>query len=345
MGVFYAVHKSLHTLPDLHTLHNTPHILILPRTSPLIQLMSKRFNLPYTTQDLFPKVPSTPGSLHTRAESISGSFISNGSDSSRDTFNVNTSSSLQTLKKLFKRLFKPNTLDFETAVWEVFHLIINPKKMYRSQYYYKQQSTVNNHHYARDDPSFLILLTLFLSISAVAWGIAYSPKVVDIFKLILYMVVIDFYGTGILIASLLWALTNRLFNGSFSRYNVSYIEWAFCFDIHCNSFLIIWCMLYLVQFILLPLITIKDSFLSLLLGNTLYFGSIGYYFVITFYGFNSLPFLNTVTTNKTKLAENPGSLLQLIVIAGILPVLAFAWLLTLCFRFNVAYTMINTYFN
>lgn len=312
--------------------------------------MSNRFNLPYTTQDLFPLVLASPGTLRTRPGSVSGrSNTSNNSFNFEPSPNQSTST-IKVLKKMFKRLFKPNTLDFETAMWEIFHLIINPKKMFRSQYYYKQYQTNGKNNYARDDPSFLILLTIFLCISAIAWGLAYSPRILDILKLIIYMVFIDFYLTGITISTVSWLVTNKLFNDSWglsstNKYNINYIEWGFCFDIHCNSFLIIWCLLYVVQFILLPLLTIKNSFISLFLGNTLYFISLGYYFVITFYGFSSLPFVNTQPINTKNLSENPAKLLQLIIVAGILPSLAVAWILSLCFQFNVAATMIDTYFN
>lgn len=334
--------------------------------------MSKRANLPYTTQDLFPQIAATPNTPRfpsgpnpsiTHGSITGASFISTASSAyttrSLRSQSSRFSSKFQNIKKMARRLFKPTTLDFETAIWEIFHLIINPKKMYRSHYYYKQQTSNNGKSsYTRDDPLFLILLTVFLLISAVAWGLAYSPRVWDILKLIVYMVFIDFYLTGIVIATVSWFVTNKLFNntygnlGGMNKYNLNYIEWGFCFDIHCNSFLVIWCLLYLVQFLLLPLIRIRRSFLSILLGNSLYFGSIGYYFVITFYGFNSLPFIssNVRTTSAaggmfSNTNNNPARLLQLIVIAGILPVLALGWIISLIFRFNVADAMVDTYFN
>ncbi|EGW32642.1 uncharacterized protein SPAPADRAFT_61702 [Spathaspora passalidarum NRRL Y-27907] len=332
--------------------------------------MSKRVNLPYTTQDLFPQSVATPSTSRFGfggggGSTTAGSIVSGTGTSSIFTPRMNytptlgisshtsgLSSHFKNIKVMTKRLFKPATLDFETAIWEIFHLIINPRKMYRSHYFYKQQQG-NKSSYTRDDPSFLILLTGFLSISAVAWGLAYSPSVVDIFKLIVYMVFIDFYLTGIIIATVTWVVTNRLFNtGSLgmSQYNVNYIEWGFCFDIHCNSFLIIWCLLYVVQFILLPIIRIKQSIIALILGNSLYFGSIGYYFIVTFYGFNSLPFISNLSMTKNSVAglgvtSSPAKLLQLIVIAGILPLLAIGWLITIVFRFNVADIMVDTYFN
>lgn len=309
--------------------------------------MSKRTYLPYTVQDLLPQAGSV------RNGSITGSMVS----ASSLTFTPATSNSGNGLTRklgrywtMARRLFKPRTLDFETAMWEIAYLILNPKKLY-SLHYYKQQQTANGRlSYARDDPLFLILLTSFLVVSAVAWGLTYSPSFVDILGLIVYMVVVDFYLTGAIVATTSWFVTNKLFNDSFvlgrdfGHYDVNYIEWGFCFDIHCNSFLVVWVLLYVVQYIILPLLRIKHSIFSVLLGNTLYFGTVGYYFVLTFYGYSSLPFINA---NRVDLRTgyNPAKVLQMIVLGGILPVLAIGWLLSVIFGFNVAETMVDIYFN
>lgn len=320
--------------------------------------MSKRANLPYTYQDLFPQAAASPQNFRTPGSIVSGaSFtetVRNGSIAFTPARNSAASENkLANWKKMFRRLFKPKTLDFETAIWEIFHLIINPKKMYRSNYTYKQQNN-GKASYTRDDPSFLILLTAFLSVSAIAWGLTYSPNVWDIIKLVFNMVVFDFYVLGIVIATVSWVISNKLFNPQFglltafsasSHYSVNYIDWGFCFDVHCNSFLIIWCLLYMLQFFLLPILTIKRSFISLFLGNTLYFGAIGYYFVVTFYGFNSLPIVGSSYYNRPNSSSNPAKILQITILAGVLPLLALLWLLSLVFRFNVAYTMVDNYFN
>ncbi|QWU86732.1 hypothetical protein CA3LBN_000950 [Candidozyma haemuli] len=248
--------------------------------------MSKRVNLPYAYQDLFPQAANSPRDFRTPGSISAASFAESSSRNTASAFAPARTHDRQGLlgnwKRLLKRLFKPKTLDFETATWEVFHLIVNPRKMYRSNYTYKQQNSRRS-SYARDDPSFLILLTALLSFSAIAWGLAYSPHFWDIVKLIINMVCVDFYVTGFFIATLSWLLTNKLANSSFSiphafsaasRYNVNYIDWTFCFDVHCNSFLMIWCLLYMLQFFLLPLINSKKSFVSLLLGNSLYFGAV-----------------------------------------------------------------------
>lgn len=302
--------------------------------------MSKRINLPYTTQDLFPQVGSTSPHRSSIVSNNSSTFL----DIRTDPTIVDK---LKNMKRMFRRIFKPTTLDFETAIWEIFNLIINPKKMYKTHYYYKQQSTGGKSSYTRDDPSFLILLTGFLLVSAIAWGLAYSPRFWDIIKLILYMVVIDFYLTGCVIATISWFVTNRIFNNGImgSKYSLNYIEWGFCFDIHCNSFLVIWGLLYILQFLLLPILRIKNSFIAMFLGNSLYFGSVGYYFIITLYGFNSLPFITNTGINNLNNSDNPARYLQLLIVAGILPLLALGWIIALAFRFNVAASMVETYFN
>lgn len=255
-------------------------------------------------------------------------------------------------RRMARRLLKPRTLDLETAVWEIFHLIVNPKKMYRTNYTYKQQNN-GSASYTRDDPSFLILLSILLTISAVAWGVAYSPHISEIVQLVFGMVVFDFYIVGVCFATVLWVIANLLFNPQFSltsaflalaRYNINYIDWGFCFDVHCNAFLIVWCLLYLLQFILLPLIT-HNLILLCLLGNSLYFGAISRYFVITFYGFNSLPIMNSTHNRGGSAISAPGKTLQMVILAFVLPTLAVLWVLSIVFRFNVASHMINSYFD
>lgn len=191
---------------------------------------------------------------------------------------------------VIRRLFRPPTLDFETAIWEIFYLIVSPTKVYKSLYYHKQTKNT----WARDDPSFVILLSSFITVSALAWGLAYASGILGILRLMLYMVLVDFLATGVIIATIGWFLANKFLKqskrGIMSIGGEGELEWAYCFDIHCNSFLIIWLCLYVIQFVLLPVLT-KSNWMSLFLGNTLYLFAICYYFVISFYGYNTMPFL------------------------------------------------------
>ena len=55
-------------------------------------------------------------------------------------------------------------------------------------------------------------------------------------------------------------------------------------QVSIRAFLPIWVFLYIVQFLLMPLIA-RDYWVSNLFGNTMYLLALNYYFVITFYGY------------------------------------------------------------
>lgn len=236
------------------------------------------------------------------------------------------------LPRYFKRLFRVKSLDFESTLWDMLSLLLHPKMAYKSLYY--QKETKNK--WARDDPSFVIVLSLLLTISAIAWGITYSNGILGVLKLIVYMVFIDFLLVGVIIATVSWFIASKFFvttNGTAypttslkNLWASSPLEWAYCFDVHCNSYLIIWVGLYLIQFVLLPLLRL-DNFLSTLIGNTLYLVSLTYYTIVTFYGYNTLPFLH-----KTEYLLTP------------IPVLALLWLFFTLSGFNMARFMSKSYF-
>ncbi|KAK9366825.1 UNC-50 [Lipomyces kononenkoae] len=237
------------------------------------------------------------------------------------------------LPLVLRRLFKPPTLDFETAIWEICYLFIAPKKVYRQIYYHQvlKNRPETKNTWARDDPSFALLLSGFLMLSAVAWGIAYSPGFFPIIRLMFNIVLVDFLLVGSIIATAGWFLAGRFLRQRTSRGVMSMsqqdskLEWAYCFDVHCNSFLMIWFCLYVLQFVMLPLI-IRDNWFSLLLGNSLYLGAFSYYVVISYLGYSALPFL-----------EHTEMIL--------LPILAFVLLfLASLFGFNISRHAVKFYF-
>lgn len=272
---------------------------------------------------------------------------------------------------VIRRVFRPPTLDFETAIWEIIYLVISPTKVYKSLYYHKQ----TKNKWARDDPSFMILLSAFLIISALGWGLAYSPGFVSILKLMVYMVLVDFFATGVVVATIFWIIANRFLRkdqqgavrfgartmssrarswltgnkdnsdtisvssrssqisagggvrrgGPMIGGDSGDLEWAYCFDVHCNSFLIIWLCLYVIQFVLLPVLT-RNNWVCMFLGNSLYLFALCYYCVITFYGYNALPFLQ-----HTEFMLAP------------IPIFVVLYVFSL-FGFNIAKTMGSIYF-
>lgn len=179
------------------------------------------------------------------------------------------------LPRYLRLLLSPPTLDFQTAIWEMVWLVWSPRKVYRSIYYRQQ----NRSHWARDDPSFVVLMALLVVASALAWGLAYAHGVFGILKLILYMVVVDFMAMAMVLSSAEWAAAQYL--------SKQPVEWAYSFDVHCNAFLVIYLYLYVLQFVLLPVLQ-RKNWISMFLGNTLYFAAFVHYFVIVFMGYSIL---------------------------------------------------------
>ncbi|CAB4428717.1 unnamed protein product [Rhizophagus irregularis] len=162
-----------------------------------------------------------------------------------------------------RRLFRFPQMDFEFALWQMLYLCIAPRRVYRNIYYHKQ----TKNQWARDDPAFVVILSFFLGVSAIAWGLVYGHGFIGILKMILFMVFIDFVVVGMVISTICWAFANRFLTHRHTLHAVEQtVEWAYAFDVHY-----IWICLFL--------------------GNTMYLVAIGYYCYITFLGYNALPFL------------------------------------------------------
>lgn len=109
-----------------------------------------------------------------------------------------------TLRVYMKRLFQFPQMDFEMATWQMIYLIISPKKVFRSIYYQKQ----TKNQWSRDDPAFVVLLSLCLTISAIAYGLAFSVfTLTGLINTIFYMIIIEFLMTGVVIASICWYIS------------------------------------------------------------------------------------------------------------------------------------------
>ncbi|KAL6707420.1 hypothetical protein ACN47E_004199 [Coniothyrium glycines] len=204
------------------------------------------------------------------------------------------------MPRFFKRLFKFPQMDFEMAVWEIMSLIIAPKKVFRQIYYHKQ--TTKTYH--RPDPSFTYLLSLFLTLTSLAWGFAYA----DGFTQTLHVALVFLFGhlllLSLVIATLFFFLVGKLLGPGSSLpgrrrglYNLGEqsgneeLEFGYCWDVAIRAFVPVWLFLYALQFLCMPLVG-TQHWVSLLLSNTLYLVALNYYFIITFLGYNALPFLH-----------------------------------------------------
>ncbi|KAL3436031.1 UNC-50 [Aspergillus tetrazonus] len=225
---------------------------------------------------------------------------------------ANRGSSTIRMPRFFKRMFKFPQMDFEMAIWEMTSLMIAPKKVFKSIYYHKQ--TKNTWH--RPDPSFAYLLSFFLLLTALAWGLAYTPSFGSIMRLFFRFVVVHFIGSSLLVSTIGYFAIGRLFGPNGAAASITglrirgrrrgaaqglftqpgekdQLEFGYCFDVSNRAFFPLYLHLYVVQFLLLPLLTRSPSdFLTTFLGNTLYLSAFTYYTYITFLGYNALPFLH-----------------------------------------------------
>ncbi|KAL2816323.1 UNC-50 [Aspergillus granulosus] len=224
------------------------------------------------------------------------------------------------MPRFFKRMFKFPQMDFEMAIWDMTSLLIAPKKVFKSIYYHvscspsRPKQTKNTWH--RPDPSFTYLLSFFLLLTALAWGLAYAPSFGSIVRLSLLFVFLHFLGSSLLVSTIGYFVVGRLFGPNGAAASITglrirgrrrgaaqglftqpgekdQLEFGYCFDVANRAFFPLYLHLYVVQFLLLPLLTRSPSnFLATFLGNTLYLSAVTYYTYITFLGYNALPFLH-----------------------------------------------------
>ncbi|XP_036425635.1 protein unc-50 homolog [Colossoma macropomum] len=193
--------------------------------------------------------------------------------------------------KYLRRLLHFKQMDFEFAMWQMLYLFTSPQRVYRNFHYRKQTKD----QWARDDPAFLVLLSVWLCVSTVGFGLVLDMSFLETLKLLLWVVFIDCIGVGLLISTLMWFVTNKYLMKHHSK--DCDVEWGYAFDVHLNAFYPLLVILHFLQlFFINHIVVIKSgSFIGYFVGNTLWLIAIGYYIYITFLGYSALPFLkNTV---------------------------------------------------
>mmetsp|Transcript_17761 Transcript_17761/g.33952 ORF Transcript_17761/g.33952 Transcript_17761/m.33952 type:complete len:253 (+) Transcript_17761:306-1064(+) len=192
------------------------------------------------------------------------------------------------LPQYFRRIVKWRQMDIEYTFWQMMYLCISPKTVYRTTSYHKQ----TKNQWARDDPAFVVICSLLVSVAATAYCIAFGHSLSHSLLTIVSAVVVDFLLLGAVLATAGWLLANKYLreNGSHSHAVEQRVEWMYAFDVHCNSFFPMFIMLYVVQYFLTPLL-LSTGFVASLLSNLLYGFALSYYHYTQFLGYNALPFL------------------------------------------------------
>uniref|UniRef100_A0A6B2LFX4 UNC-50 family protein n=1 Tax=Arcella intermedia TaxID=1963864 RepID=A0A6B2LFX4_9EUKA len=232
---------------------------------------------------------------------------------------------LSLLPEYVRRMFKVKQMDIEETMWQMLNLCLNPKKVYERTRYHKQ----TKNQWARDDPAFVAITIYCLIITSSAYAIAFNERgFMQIVHLIFWSIIVDFLIFGVLTATVGWYLSNKfLIHQEPGLHSVEQsVEWLYAFDVHCNSFFPLFILLYVIQYLLIPILYSTSWFMAFL-SDTLYLIAACYYYYITFLGYTILPFLH-----NTQVLLYP---------IGVVVIL---YLIALLFGFNATLFVINFYF-
>lgn len=112
------------------------------------------------------------------------------------------------------------------------------------------------------------------------------------------------------------------------------LEYFYCFDVHCNSFVPLYFCVSTIQLILLPLVT-SDSSISIIVSNILYVVGIVYYMMSTMLGYLSKhSFINSIALPFIQKTVNIKKLIWITFMFGIF---------TVIFQINLAKAFVELY--
>lgn len=189
--------------------------------------------------------------------------------------------------KFFTRLLKFQHMEFDSALQQLAWAIVSPKKLYRHhEAQYKTRES-----WSRDDPAFLVCICGFLLASTLGYTIFLRLGVIGFFLTVLWTVLVDCIVTGLIVASLLWLLTNNFLMKPNSREKV---QWSYCFDVHLNSFVPLALLVFVLQ---MPLIGVLQhrTLLWTIVANIMWVCALSSYIYSTFLGYSVMSQLrNTV---------------------------------------------------
>lgn len=165
------------------------------------------------------------------------------------------------LSRFTRRLVHIRQMDFEFALWQMLYLLIQPSKVYKNFIYRKRKPlrwiiskkkleffSGTKDQFARDDPAFLVLLALSLLFSSIFYAYALGLEKIGFFTFFLWSVFVDCIGVGVVIATVLWWVSNRFLR----KVRDQDVEWGYCFDVHLNAFFPMLILLHVIVPILYP---------------------------------------------------------------------------------------------
>ena len=128
--------------------------------------------------------------------------------------------------RYLRRIFHFRQMDFEFAFWQMVYLLTSPKRVYRDFSYRKH----TKFQFARDDPAFLVLLSGWLLVSTAGFALVLQVGFFQFVEFLFYVIFVDCIGVGLVIATLMWAVSNKYMLKPACRDQD--VEWGYCFDVH-----------------------------------------------------------------------------------------------------------------
>ncbi|WVQ83237.1 hypothetical protein IAT38_005376 [Cryptococcus sp. DSM 104549] len=193
------------------------------------------------------------------------------------------------LPLVLRRLVKFRSMDFELAFWQLTYLVVAPRRVYKQTYHHKQ----TKNQWARDDPAMLILIAGCLAAAGVAWSLLYRLPPITLLTLPLLMVLRDFLLPSLAISFILYFLSNRLLlapSVPHASAADNRVEYAYAFDVAVNAFFPAFLTVY-VGLLALAVVVVRDNWVCLWVGNTLFLIAQVQYVYVTYLGYNALPFV------------------------------------------------------
>ena len=132
-------------------------------------------------------------------------------------------------------------MDIQSALDQMRSLLSGrPHVVYKTSYYRKQ----TKNHWARDDPAFCALQAVFLVVAALAYSVAFRSSVGGGLGFLLHSLLFNWLVAGAIVATIGRELANRHLCVHQSNSHVKQsVEWLYAFDIHCNAFFPLFCLL------------------------------------------------------------------------------------------------------
>lgn len=141
-------------------------------------------------------------------------------------------------ESFFKSVFSLHSMDKESAIWQFTSMYVKPAAVCR-------MITTHKHakgRWSRDDPAFLLIEVGVLAAISLIWSILpMTPfSLGTIIRALSTFIIFDFFIIGGVLATIVWFCLNKWGKTKLTAHHIDEdIEWRYCFDVYCNSFIAI----------------------------------------------------------------------------------------------------------